>query len=123
MRGIERGRARAAGGNRGRPKPAAQTYRAGTDCPRLGRSASGAAGARSIGVSPTAACWLDAVENFFSKMTRQRIRRGIFRSVVDLQAAINAYVTEHNANPKPFVRTKSAEAVLAKLARCPVPSV
>jgi len=101
MRGIERGRARAAGGNRGRPKPAAQTYRAGTDCPRLGRSASGAAGARSIGVSPTAACWLDAVENFFSKMTRQRIRRGIFRSVVDLQAAINAYVTEHNANPKP----------------------
>jgi len=57
--------------------------------------------ARSIGVSPTSACWLDAVENFFSKMTRQRIRRGIFRSVVDLQAAINAYVTEHNDNPKP----------------------
>jgi hypothetical protein len=43
------------------------------------------------------------VENFFSKMTRQRIRRGVFRSVVDLQAAINAYLAEHNANPKPFV--------------------
>jgi hypothetical protein len=56
-------------------------------------------------------------------MTRQRIRRGVFRSVVDLQVAINAYLTEHNANPKPFVWTKSAEAILAKLDRCPVPSV
>jgi hypothetical protein len=67
--------------------------------------------------------WLNAVENFFSKMTRQRIRRGVFRSVVDLQAAINAYLAEHNANPKPFVCIKSAEAILAKLDRCPVPSV
>jgi len=73
--------------------------------------------------TPTSASWLNAVENFFSKMTRQRIRRGIFRSVVDLQAAINAYLAEHNANPKPFVWTKSAEAILAKLDRCPVPSV
>ena len=73
--------------------------------------------------TPTSASWLNAVENFFSKMTRQRIRRGVFRSVVDLQVAINAYLTEHNANPKPFVWTKSAEAILAKLDRCPVPSV
>jgi len=73
--------------------------------------------------TPTSASWLNAVENFFSKMTRQRIRRGIFCSVVDLQAAINAYLTEHNANPKPFFWTKSAEAILAKLDRCPVPSV
>jgi hypothetical protein len=42
---------------------------------------------------------------------------------VDLQAAINAYLAEHNANPKPFLWTKSAEAILAKLDRCPVPSV
>ena len=63
------------------------------------------------------------MENFFSKMTRQRIRRGVFRSVVDLQAAINAYLAEHNANPKPFLWTKSAEAILAKLDRYPVPSV
>ena len=63
------------------------------------------------------------MENFFSKMTRQRIRRGVFRSIADLQAAINAYLAEHNANPKPFVWTKSAEAILAKLDRCPVPSV
>jgi hypothetical protein len=64
----------------------------------------------------------DAVENFFSKMTRQRIRRGVFRSIADLQTAINAYLVEHNASPKPFVWTKSADAILAKLDR-PVPSV
>jgi hypothetical protein len=53
-------------------------------------------------------------------MTRQRIRRGVFRSIADLQAAINACLAEHNANPKPFVWTKSADAILAKLDRCPV---
>jgi DDE superfamily endonuclease len=73
--------------------------------------------------TPTSASWLNAVENFFSKMTRQRIRRGVFRSIADLQAAINAYLAEHNASPKPFVWTKSAEAILAKLDRCPVPNV
>ena len=73
--------------------------------------------------TPTSASWLNAVENFFSKMTRQRIRRGVFRWVVDLQAAINAYLAEHNANPKPFVWTQSAEAIMAKLDRLPVTSV
>jgi hypothetical protein len=73
--------------------------------------------------TPTSASWLNAVENFFSKMTRQRIRRGVFRSIADLHAAINAYLAEHNASPKPFVWTKSAQAILAKLDRCPVPSV
>lgn len=73
--------------------------------------------------TPTSASWLNAVENFFSKMTRQRIRRGVFRSIADLQAAINAYMAEHNANPKPFVWTKTADAILAKLDRLPVPSV
>jgi transposase len=72
--------------------------------------------------TPTSASWLN-VENFFSKMTRQRIRRGVFRSIADLQAAINAYLAEHNASPKPFVWTKSAEAILAKLDRCPVSDV
>jgi hypothetical protein len=63
------------------------------------------------------------VENFFSKMTRQRIRRGVFHSIVDLQTAINAYLAEHSASPKPFVWTQSADAILAKLDRCPVLSV
>src|SRR6266849_5284493 len=73
--------------------------------------------------TPTSASWLNAVENFFSKMTRQRIRRGVFRSIADLQTAINAYLAEHNTNAKPFVWTKSADAILAKLDRLPVPSV
>jgi transposase len=73
--------------------------------------------------TPTSASWLNAVENFFSKMTRQRIRRGVFHSIADLQAAINAYLAEHNASPKPFVWTQSAEAIMAKLDRLPVTSV
>jgi transposase len=71
----------------------------------------------------TAASWLNAVETSFSKMTRQRIRRAVFRSIADLQAAIKAYLAEHNASPKPFIRGKSAKAILAKLDRCAVPSV
>jgi hypothetical protein len=56
-------------------------------------------------------------------MTRQRIRRGLFRSIADLQTAINAYLAEHNTSPKPFVWTQTAEAIIAKLERCPVSSV
>jgi transposase len=73
--------------------------------------------------TPTSASWLNAVENFFSIITRQRIRRGVFKSITDLQAAINRYLHEHNKNPKPFVWTKSAEGILAKVDRLPVPSV
>ena len=73
--------------------------------------------------TPTSASWLNAVENFFSKMTRQCIRRGVFHSIADLQAAIKACLAEHNASPKPFVWTKSAEAILTKLDRRPVSSV
>jgi hypothetical protein len=57
----------------------------------------------------TLASSLNAVENFFSKMTRQRIGRGIFRSIADLQAAINAYLAEHHVSAKPFIWTKSVE--------------
>ena len=73
--------------------------------------------------TPTSASWLNAVESFLSKMTRQRMRYGVFRSIADLQAAINTHLAEHNTGPKPFLWTKSAEAVLTKLDRCPVPSV
>jgi hypothetical protein len=72
--------------------------------------------------TPTSASWLNAVENFFSKMTPQRIRRGVFRSIADLQAAIYTYLAEHHADPKPFVWTKSADTILAKLHRLPVSS-
>jgi hypothetical protein len=70
--------------------------------------------------TPMSAAWLNAVEDFFSKMTRQRIRRGVFRSIVKLQSAINAHLTEHNAHPKPFVSTEASEAILAKLDGVPV---
>src|ERR1700733_1406714 len=73
--------------------------------------------------TPTSGSWLNAVENFFSALTRKRIRRGSFHSIVDLQAAINRYLAEHNADPKPFVWTKPAREILAKLNRLPVPSV
>jgi hypothetical protein len=94
-------------------------------CPREGGGAglAGTSSALDVPLHPDPASRVNAVENFFSKMTRQRIRRGVFRSIADLQAAINAYLAEHNASPKPFVWTKSADAILAKLDRCPVPSV
>jgi transposase len=72
--------------------------------------------------TPKSGSWLNAVEGFFSKLTRQRLRRGVFRSIVDLQAAINRYLNEHNDDPKPFVWTKPADAIFAKLSRLPVPS-
>src|SRR3954469_24501192 len=65
--------------------------------------------------TPTSGSWLNAVENFFSVLTRKRIRRGSFHSLVDLQAAIKRYLAEHNADPKPFVWKASATSILAKL--------
>jgi transposase len=72
--------------------------------------------------TPTSGSWLNAVENFFSVLTRRRIRRGSFQSLVDLQAAIKRYLAEHNAQPKPFVWTASAASIIAKLDRLPAPS-
>jgi hypothetical protein len=51
------------------------------------------------------ASWLNAVEGFFTKLTWQRLKRGVFKGIVDLQAAINRYLTETNDNPKPFLWT------------------
>jgi len=45
------------------------------------------------------------VETFFAALTKRRLRRGVVRSVVDLQAAINRYIAEHNTEPKPFAWT------------------
>jgi hypothetical protein len=77
----------------------------------------------SFHFTPTSASWLNAVENFFSTLTRKRIRRGSFHSIIDLQAAIKRYVAEHNANPRPFVWTASAASIIAKLDRLPIASV
>ena len=67
--------------------------------------------------TPTSASWLNAVEGFFAKLTRSRLQRGVFHSLVDLQAAINRYLAEHNQAPQPFVWTAEPEAILAKVKR------
>lgn len=73
--------------------------------------------------TPTSASWLNAVESFFSALSRRRLRRGSFTGVVDLQAAINRYIAEHNQQPRPFVWTKPAHAILNALNRPNAPSV
>lgn len=66
---------------------------------------------------PTSSSWLNLVERFFAEITGKRIRRGVFRSVAELEAAIHDYLDHHNADPKPFVWTKTAAMVLDKQAR------
>lgn len=68
--------------------------------------------------TPTSSSWLNLVERWFRELTTKRIRRGVFKSVADLIAAIEEYIAVHNAHPKPFVWTKSAEAILEKVRRC-----
>jgi transposase len=64
--------------------------------------------------TPTSASWLNLVERFFAEITTKRIRRGTFSSVAELKDAIHDYLDSHNADPKPFVWTKSAEVILHK---------
>src|SRR5260370_40234583 len=63
--------------------------------------------------TPTSASWLNAVEGFFAKLTRRRLQRGVFHSLVDLQPAINRYLTEHNQSPKPFAWTADPNRIIA----------
>ena len=67
--------------------------------------------------TPTSASWLNQVERFFGRITQDRIRRGAFKSVPDLERAIMDYLDQHNADPKPFVWTATAPAILNKVAR------
>jgi transposase len=72
--------------------------------------------------TPTSASWLNAVEGFFARLTRRRLQRGVFRSLVDLQAAINRFLADHNQNPKPFIWTADPDAIIAA-AKPRIPSV
>ena len=67
--------------------------------------------------TPTSSSWLNAVEGFFAKLFKQRLKRGVFCSLVDLQAAINRYVAEHNTKAKPFSWTADPDRVLAAITR------
>ena len=66
---------------------------------------------------PTASSWLNLVERWFGQITSERIRRGVFKSVAELESAIKDYIAHNNANPKPFVWTKSANDIILKVNR------
>jgi transposase len=67
--------------------------------------------------TPTSASWLNAVEGFFAKLAKRRLKRGVFHSIVSLQAAINRFVAEANADPRPFHWTKDPDAIIAAVKR------
>ena len=66
---------------------------------------------------PTSCSWLNAVEGFFAKLSKRRLKRGVFSSIVDLQAAINRFVSDHNTKPKPFVWTADPDRIIAAVKR------
>src|ERR1700723_1541977 len=67
--------------------------------------------------TPTSCSWLNAVEGFFAKLTKRRLKRGVFCSIVDLQAAINRFLRETNDDPKPFVWTADPDKIIAAVRR------
>src|SRR3546814_18235515 len=66
---------------------------------------------------PTSCSWLNAVEGFFAKLTRRRLKNGVFHSVVDLQAAINRFIKEHNEDPRPFIWKADPDEIIAAVRR------
>ncbi|WP_431285575.1 IS630 family transposase [Humitalea sp. 24SJ18S-53] len=70
-----------------------------------------------VHLTPTSASWINQVERFFALLTDKQIRRGVHRSVAALKDAIHAFLDQHNASPKPFRWTKSANDILASIER------
>jgi transposase len=68
--------------------------------------------------TPTSSSWLNLIERWFGEITRKRIRRGVFRSVPELVAAIEEYIRYHNEDPKPFVWTKRVDDIIKKVSNC-----
>lgn len=68
--------------------------------------------------TPTSSSWLNMVERFFSELTTKRVRRGVFRSVSELERAIMDFIEKHNEKPKIFTWTKDADTILAKVSKC-----
>lgn len=67
--------------------------------------------------TPTSASWINMVERFFAALTEKQIRRGVHRSTKKLEQAIRDFLKIHNESPKPFCWTKSADEILASVAR------
>jgi transposase len=70
-----------------------------------------------VHLTPTSSSWLNQVERFFALLTDKKIRRGIYRSVNALRTDIASFISKHNADPKPFRWTKSADDILASIER------
>jgi hypothetical protein len=81
-----------------------------TSTPTCGHGWNGIRGSISISPRPRP-------EGFFAKLTKQRLKRGVFKGIVDLQAAINRYLAETNADPKPFTWTADPDAIIEKARR------
>jgi transposase len=67
--------------------------------------------------TPTSCSWLNAVEGFFAKLTRRRLKRGVFPSLVALQEAINRFVEHHNQQPIPFTWKANPKDIIAAAKR------
>jgi len=67
--------------------------------------------------TPTGSSWINLVERWFALLTEKQIRRGIFRSTRELENTIRNYIDTHNEHPKPFIWTKTADEILASVAR------
>ena len=67
--------------------------------------------------TPTSASWLNMVERFFRDLTTKRLRRGVFHSVPELEAALEKYLAQHNQEPAPFIWTAKANDILMKVKR------
>lgn len=67
--------------------------------------------------TPTGAAWINQVERFFALITDKQIRRGVHKSTQQLENDIRAFIDTHNADPKPFRWTKSADDILAAIQR------
>ena len=67
--------------------------------------------------TPTSCSWLNAVEGFFAKLAKQRLKRGVFHSIVDLQATINRILEHTNNDPQPFIWTKDPDKIIAAVRR------
>jgi transposase len=70
-----------------------------------------------IHFTPTSSSWLNLVERWFREISDKRIRRGVFKSVAELVAAIMKYIQQHNLDPQTFVWTAKAQDILAKVTR------
>ena len=82
-----------------------------------GQSLAGRSPALSPALTPTSASWLNQVECWFALLADKQIKRGVHRSVHELKADITAFIKAHNDDPKPFIWTKTADAILQTIAR------